>query len=395
MRVLLISVPGLHIGYLGCYGNDWTDTAALDTVAAEGIVFDQHFADCLGQWPSLLTGQCRFPERQGCGPARTLRDLCAVSAIPCFHVAGADAGSLWERLDGVCTAISTEFERHSASSRWLGVAELPDLSPPWSLPEEALARFFAPSSDDDAEDDDEPPVPLADPPREVAADDAPSQEALRLTYAAAVWCVDQFIAEVLSYLEERKLLEELTLIVTSERGVALGEHSVAGEPLRGLHEEVAHVPLLMRLPGAREAGRRVNTFTQPVDLFPTVLDLLGIDAPAGHGRSLVPLLDGTAETVRDHAFSGWVSEEGRDWALRTTDWTLLLSDGGVAPRLFARPDDRWEVLDLLQGNVDLAEKLEKAVRDGVAKLRDGEPEHFPLRLPDLDSAEREDGEETT
>src|SRR5439155_10403244 len=48
MKALVIIVRGLHLGYLGCYGNEWIATPGFDRLAAEGAVFDQHFAD----WPS-------------------------------------------------------------------------------------------------------------------------------------------------------------------------------------------------------------------------------------------------------------------------------------------------------------------------------------------------------
>src|SRR6478672_1102760 len=45
MRLLVLEALGLHLGYLGCYGNDWVATPNLDRLAAEGVVFDAHFAD--------------------------------------------------------------------------------------------------------------------------------------------------------------------------------------------------------------------------------------------------------------------------------------------------------------------------------------------------------------
>src|SRR5436190_801537 len=61
MKILLIQISGLHLGYLGCYGNDWISTPALDQLAVASVVFDQHYADCLGQWPSAWTGVYRYP----------------------------------------------------------------------------------------------------------------------------------------------------------------------------------------------------------------------------------------------------------------------------------------------------------------------------------------------
>src|SRR5204863_6643946 len=45
MKIVVIEAIGLHLGYLGCYGNDWVATPNLDRVAAEGVVFDWHIAD--------------------------------------------------------------------------------------------------------------------------------------------------------------------------------------------------------------------------------------------------------------------------------------------------------------------------------------------------------------
>src|SRR5437763_2230835 len=45
MRVLVIVARGLQLSAVSCYGNPWIESPALDALAAEGVVFDQHFAD--------------------------------------------------------------------------------------------------------------------------------------------------------------------------------------------------------------------------------------------------------------------------------------------------------------------------------------------------------------
>ena len=46
MKILVLVIDNLHLGFLSCYGNDWIDTPALDRLAAEGVVFDRHYSDC-------------------------------------------------------------------------------------------------------------------------------------------------------------------------------------------------------------------------------------------------------------------------------------------------------------------------------------------------------------
>src|SRR5438034_2551166 len=45
MKIVVIEAIGLHLGYLGCYGNDWVATPNLDRLASQGFVGDWHFVD--------------------------------------------------------------------------------------------------------------------------------------------------------------------------------------------------------------------------------------------------------------------------------------------------------------------------------------------------------------
>src|SRR5262245_52487496 len=62
MNVLVIEASGLHLGYLGCYGNDWVVTPHLNQLAAEGVTFDLHIADAIATTPpSCWTGRSLLP----------------------------------------------------------------------------------------------------------------------------------------------------------------------------------------------------------------------------------------------------------------------------------------------------------------------------------------------
>ncbi len=74
MNVIIVACNGLHLGFLGPYGNPWIETPNLDRLAAEGVVFDNHFPENLTTLPtrrSWWTGRYGFPDPdQGWTPLR-------------------------------------------------------------------------------------------------------------------------------------------------------------------------------------------------------------------------------------------------------------------------------------------------------------------------------------
>src|SRR5262249_50044531 len=147
--------------------------------------------------------------------------------------------------------------------------ELPPLLPPWSLSQESLSHYFQPAEealfepdeevggpsladeDQDADevdevefvDEDQPqasdveitddeeaePTLLLDPPAELDRNDGLTWERLQLTYAAVVTCVDDLLGKLLDRLEQNHQLDDTVLLLTAERGVALGEHGIVGD----------------------------------------------------------------------------------------------------------------------------------------------------------------------
>jgi arylsulfatase A-like enzyme len=147
-------------------------------------------------------------------------------------------------------------------------------------------------------------------------------------YDGDVRYTDHQIAQLLAALERRGLLERTVVVVTADHGDAFLEHGQLGHD-QTLYEEELHVPLIVVRPG--EIPRVVDDLVSTMDLFPTLLELAGVPAPASDAVSLVPLLDGrTVPRHRDHAFAesrmriwGW---GGRQRAIREGDWKLIVYD---------------------------------------------------------------------
>lgn len=117
-------------------------------------------------------------------------------------------------------------------------------------------------------------------------------------YDGAVAYADAWVGRLVAGLEARGLYDDATLIVLSDHGENLGEGGFFHHRY-ALSEETLHVPVLVRLPGGANAGRRVSDLVELTDVMPTVLALAGASPPAGsRGASLLPALDGSGGTGR-------------------------------------------------------------------------------------------------
>ncbi len=146
-------------------------------------------------------------------------------------------------------------------------------------------------------------------------------------YDEGVRGVDEACGRLFDELRERGSWESLLLVVSADHGEAMDGPDC--KFAHGTHvEDVLHVPLVMKLPGGRAAGRRVSTPVQLLDLFPTVAELCGVETPReAQGRSLVPLFDREGEGPE------WILHEGGQLssvALTAGEWRLVETRPGRA-----------------------------------------------------------------
>ena len=122
---------------------------------------------------------------------------------------------------------------------------------------------------------------------------------MRATYCGMLAEIDDCLGEVFAYLDATNQWRDTLVIFTSDHGEQLGDHWLLGK--LGYFDESFRIPLVVKDPRAEaEAtrGRTLDSFTESVDVMPTILDWLGGEVPRGvDGRSLLPLLEG--EPPRD------------------------------------------------------------------------------------------------
>lgn len=94
----------------------------------------------------------------------------------------------------------------------------------------------------------------------------------------------------------------------------LGEHEYWMKNAMPVYNEIAHIPLIVHLPGSQRAGMRVSALTQTTDIMPTVLDYFGAPVPPHlHGTSLRPALE-AEQAIHDSLIYGYFG-----MALNVTD----------------------------------------------------------------------------
>lgn len=196
---------------------------------------------------------------------------------------------------------------------------------------------------------------------------------VRARYDAGIAYADGFVGRLLRGLDELGLSTGTVVILTSEHGEELGERGTFDRAGRGnLYEETVRVPLIIRHP-AWAAGARVRTQAQLIDLMPTVLDLLGLPAPAGaQGASLLPAAAGTPG--KDfNSFTCAEAGPGKSM-LRSPGWKLIRDAGKY--RLFDLAKDPGETSDLAAARPEVVyalaqELVKRAKAAGAGSPQDG------------------------
>jgi uncharacterized sulfatase len=122
-------------------------------------------------------------------------------------------------------------------------------------------------------------------------------------YYGSVSQIDYNIGLILDQLDRLGLSEKTLVVYTSDHGEMMGEHGAWTKGFLG-YDATLRVPLITRLPEVFPAGAEREELVCLIDLAPTLLEIAGIDGPAGlQGKSLAPLLTGRTEPWRDVIFS--------------------------------------------------------------------------------------------
>jgi arylsulfatase A-like enzyme len=429
MNFILIVSDTMRRDHLGCYGNPWIHTPNLDRLAAESVVFDRAYTASFPTVPNrrdLFTGRFTFtysdwaplpPEEVVL--AEVIKQAGYVTMLiadtPHFLAHGYNFSrgfdgwewirgqehDLWQtaprnprlpcapeklrRPETVRQYLRNVHKRRQEADYF--VARTMSLAMEWLEENWEEGPFLLYVDTFDPHEPWDPPrwyVDLYDPgyrgeeviyPQYAPCDFLSGAELkhVRALYAGEVTLVDAWVGKLLDRIEQLGLRDHTAVIFTTDHGFYHGEHGLIGKSIIAdqysttvpLYEEVARIPLLVRLPG-QEPGRR-QALAQPPDLMPTILDLAGAAIPATvQGQSLGPVLRGERDELRPIALSSpsiiYGPRSRRFTTITDGEWSLIY------------PGARLDLSEAASSPiVDSIRRIEKAVYPGA-----GGPELYHL-----------------
>jgi arylsulfatase A-like enzyme len=324
-NVILITIDTQRADRLSCYGYKKISTPGFDRLAREGVLFERAYCDVTWTTPSMssvMTGS--YATRHGLRStyqqlapenvtlAEVLRQhgyrtAAIVGSFPVAAVFGLDQG--FESYDDHFSApivvggdapkgpVENKFSenveeqklfqyRKAQADAYRPDREVTDAALAWLRTHAGTGKFFlwlhyfGPHELQDLR------LSWEDQVRQIVAQ-----------YDSQVQETDRQLGRLLAGLDELDLSERTLVILHADHGQSLFELLYVGHG-KNLYDPTLRIPLLVRWPGVVPAGVRVKSLARNIDIYPTVLDLLGIRI--GHtidGESLRPL---------------WSSVEGRE-----------------------------------------------------------------------------------
>ncbi|KAM4709637.1 arylsulfatase K isoform 1-T1 [Discoglossus pictus] len=160
---------------------------------------------------------------------------------------------------------------------------------------------------------------------------------IRACYYAMCAETDGLLGEIISALNETGLLGKTFLLFTSDHGELAMEHRQFYK--MSMYEGSSHVPLFIMGPKIKPM-QQISNIVSLVDLYPTMLEIAGVDIPQNlSGFSLMPLLSTSAE---DHIFSSLTSHP---------NWALSEFHGcDVNASTYMLRDNYWKYITYADGN---------------------------------------------
>lgn len=403
MNVLWIVIDCLRRDHLGCFGYRRNTSPHIDRLARESVRFNQAISPHIPTQPAHTTffsGQDVF-SHQIVAQGGTREPDPSIRLIPDLL---REQGYFTAAVDNIGRWIEPAFERYEKYPRWNHDGTLP-----WRNGEEVSARaidvlneakgrkqpFFLFLHYWDAHTPYLPPAPFdrmfyggdekdsahhsMDPVWQSPwfanyfrewLDGVRDVEFVKAQYDAGISYSDLCLAKVFNRLAELGFAEDTLVLLHGDHGEELDDHGCWFDH-HGLYDTNVRVPVILRFPDRRHAGRCVAPMVSLLDLAPTVLNAAGFTDLSTNlpGRSLDPTLDESQSAIYLTECT-WMRKRG--W--RTPEWKLIEA---LEPDIYGFP-----TLELYHLASDPEEQTNVAPQypQVVAQLQQARDAHVERRL---------------
>ena len=139
--------------------------------------------------------------------------------------------------------------------------------------------------------------------------DEMTQRRVLQAYYASISYLDAQVGRVLDAVDRLGLADNTIIVFTSDHGYHMGEHKLWQKTT--LFENSARVPLIVAAPGYDSTrGRPSGAVAELVDLYPTLAELTGLEAPAHvRGASLRPQLEDVSSPGKSAALTTFITTD--------------------------------------------------------------------------------------
>ena len=286
-NIVLITLDSVRADRMGFLGAHSGLTPNLDTVARQGIIFTQAYAQTpldVSSHATILTGtypQIHHASEFGNPLAPAIPYLPDLLRASGYRTAAFVGSILLDPRNGSFQKFDRGFDVYDAGfhrpqrgeGRYQSVDRHADQvvarATKWLTSNQQRPFFLW--------------VHLHD----ASAPDGPYDRVVATTDAAA--------GKLLSFLRTQSLFDDAVIVIASSHGESLGAH---GEDWHGifLYEDTIHVPLLVKLPKNQMAGRQIKNRARLLDVAPTILEAAGISVPSQmQGQSLLRIAQASSQ----------------------------------------------------------------------------------------------------
>jgi arylsulfatase A-like enzyme/predicted Zn-dependent protease len=294
-NIILITLDTTRADHMGFLGSDRGLTPNLDALAHQSVVFTHAYSQAPFTAPShatILTGtypQFHQVEDFQVPLTKDLPYAPAILKAHGYHTAAFVGSIVLDPFQGLAIGFERGFDTYDSHFHMTRPGE-DHYAATDRRGEVVVAHALAWLSK-------HPPGPffmwvhLYDPHFPYEAPDPFGTRYKSAPYDGEIAYSDSALGKLLDQLRAQGLFENSVIAMMSDHGESLGDH---GEEFHGffLYDVTIHVPLLMKLPGERFAGKRIDSPVGLVDVLPTILRAVGIDAPQEmQGESLLAMME--------------------------------------------------------------------------------------------------------